>query len=91
MGYGQCMWGDECVLKSEWVRVNGGWGAHVCMYVYVWTMLCVEVRENLTGMISFLLPCVFWRLSSGCQVWSPTSLPAEPSQQMHIVACSYPA
>jgi hypothetical protein len=77
--------GGECVL-GEWVRVSGGCGACICMYVCVQTVQCVEVREDLTGVISFLLPCVLWRLSSGHQAWSPASFPAEPSQQMHIVA-----
>lgn len=48
---------------------------------YVWLGEChfktVEVREQLSGLGSFLPPCEFLGLQVACQTWWHVSLPAE--------------
>lgn len=56
----------------------------LCVFVGTYHSMHAEVREQLEGVGSFLLPCVTQGLNSGSQAWGQNLLTTHPPHQLYF-------
>lgn len=70
-----------CQLKKIffYIHLLEGGGRHATLDVYQMRYADLdEIRGQLLGVDSLLLPHGTWGLTSGCQTWQESPLPTEP-------------
>lgn len=58
-----------CDIKKEMLLLFCGADDQTCVCAHVCHGVHAEVRRQIVGVYSFLSPCGFWGLNSGCQSW----------------------